>query len=163
MSALAGKQSLLSPASELEALARRLMDIARSTGADRKPVPRRPTLTEVAQHIVETRRDRKRDFGSELFVDPAWDMMLDLFIAREQDRHISIDSLATASGRPSTTALRWVGVLIETGHFVSRSDPAAGSVQHVELSPATYGQLQAYLSRVADAWVAACWGMNSDG
>jgi hypothetical protein len=58
--------------------------------------------------IVACRAIRNKMFGSDLFADPAWDIMLDLAIARAEDRRISISSLCIAANVPATTALRCI-------------------------------------------------------
>jgi DNA-binding transcriptional ArsR family regulator len=72
----------------------------------------------VLSKAVETyrfRRRRKNFLPPDLFAEPAWDMLLDLFAARLQNRRISVTSACYASDVPSTTALRWLGVLQDAG------------------------------------------------
>lgn len=42
-------------------------------------------------------------------------MLLDLTAARAEHKRVSVTSLCIASGIPSTTALRWIGILINAG------------------------------------------------
>lgn len=42
-------------------------------------------------------------------------MLLDLYIQRSVGRRVTVTSLCIASGVATTTALRWVGLLIESG------------------------------------------------
>jgi DNA-binding MarR family transcriptional regulator len=72
--------------------------------------------------MIRNRRKRKDYFGDRLFDDPAWDMILDLAIAKARFRRVSVTSLCIASGVPSTTALRWVSVLVECGLFRREND-----------------------------------------
>lgn len=67
--------------------------------------------------IIRQRQERSRYFDGDLFADPAWDMLLDLAAARAEHRRVSVTSLSIASGVPPTTALRWIGLLIEAGLF----------------------------------------------
>ena len=67
--------------------------------------------------IIRQRQERSRYFDGDLFADPAWDMLLDLAAARAEHRRVSVTSLSIASGVPPTTALRWIGLLVDAGLF----------------------------------------------
>ncbi len=69
--------------------------------------------------IIRARQLRFRYFSSDLFADPAWDMLLDLTLARAERRRVSVTSLCIASGVPTTTALRWIK-LLEQSSLVER-------------------------------------------
>jgi CheY-like chemotaxis protein/DNA-binding MarR family transcriptional regulator len=56
--------------------------------------------------LVAARVDREMIFKSNIFSDPAWEMLLDLAVAEASGRCISVTSLCLASGAPTTTALR---------------------------------------------------------
>jgi DNA-binding MarR family transcriptional regulator len=66
------------------------------------------------------RRRRESLFGSDLFSDPAWDVLLDLFVAQGEGRRVSVKSACIAAAAPQTTALRYINRLIEAG-LVERS------------------------------------------
>ncbi|MBB3861431.1 DNA-binding MarR family transcriptional regulator [Novosphingobium hassiacum] len=76
-----------------------------------------------ARKVYIARRDRERASHSpELFNDPAWDILLDLFIAHAQDKFISVSDAGLAGQVPATTALRWVWSLEKTGLVERRAD-----------------------------------------
>jgi hypothetical protein len=79
----------------------------------------RPALPDprLVRRIIRQRQMRARFFDGELFADPAWDMLLDLTAARAEHNRVSVTSLCIASGVPPTTALRWIGQLIDAGLF----------------------------------------------
>lgn len=79
--------------------------------ATRPPLPD-PRLI---RRILRQRQLRARFFEGDLFADPAWDMLLDLSAARAEHSRVSVTSLCIASGVPPTTALRWIGQLIDAG------------------------------------------------
>ncbi len=59
---------------------------------------------------------RRRKIGAgELFGDPAWEMLLDLLLAKMEDRQVSVSSACIASGAPMSTALRLVRRLVSEG------------------------------------------------
>src|SRR3546814_17984132 len=67
-----------------------------------------------ARELLRFRRLRDRYFAGDLFADPAWDMLLDLYAARSQNSHpVSVSSLCIASSVPATTALRWIKAMEE--------------------------------------------------
>ena len=78
------------------------------------------------RQILRQRRMREQYFPAELFADPAWDMLLDLYAARLEHQPVSVSSLCIAAAVPATTALRWIRTMTETGLFVRESDPQDG-------------------------------------
>lgn len=70
-------------------------------------------LANVASMLYQARRKRDSYMPAELFADPAWDMLLDLFAAGAHARQITVSSLCIASSVPATTALRWIATLEE--------------------------------------------------
>jgi hypothetical protein len=75
------------------------------------------------RRLIRARRLRDRTFGAGLFEDPAWDMMLDLFAAHLEETDVSVSSLCIAAAVAPTTALRWIGRLIDAGLFTRAPDP----------------------------------------
>jgi hypothetical protein len=86
----------------------------------------RPALPDprLVRRIIRQRQLRARFFDGELFADPAWDMLLDLTAARAEHTRVSVTSLCIASGVPPTTALRWIGQMIDAGLFARVEDEA---------------------------------------
>jgi hypothetical protein len=95
--------------------------------------------------IIRARRLRDHFFKSELFADPAWDMMLDLMAARIEGQKVAVSSLCIAAAVPPTTALRWIKALCDQGIFVRLADPEDGRRVFIELADATAAALDAYL------------------
>src|SRR3546814_5849017 len=52
--------------------------------------------------LIRARRMRDQFFRSELFADPAWDMLLDLMAARLEHKRVSVSSLCIAAAVPVT-------------------------------------------------------------
>ncbi|MEJ5978031.1 winged helix DNA-binding protein [Novosphingobium sp. PS1R-30] len=77
----------------------------------------------IALAWVAARQARNRVLDSSLFADPAWDILLDLYICHAQDVRGTISDACIASSVPATTALRWISIL-ESRDLVTRSrDP----------------------------------------
>lgn len=113
-------------ADELVAIAARLRDVAAapvgSVPAIRSQRPERRYLAH-ARQIYAMRRKRAAIFGNpELFGEPAWDILLDLYIAHGDGKEVSVSSACIGSAAPPTTGLRWLGVLAEEGLVVREND-----------------------------------------
>ena len=96
--------------------------------------------------ILRQRRLRNRFFDPALFADPAWDMLLDLMAERLEGEGVSVTSLCIASAVPSTTALRWIRTLIDSGLVQRRADPADGRRIHISLTDPAALAMSAYLA-----------------
>ena len=75
------------------------------------------------REAIRARRLRDHYFGSGLFEDPAWDMLLDLFAAELERAQVSVSSLCIAAAVAPTTALRWITRMTEAGLFERQPDP----------------------------------------
>lgn len=83
-------------------------------------LPDRAALLDRTAQDYANRRQRRRHFTAELFGEPAWDLLLDLFRARLEGKMITVTSACIAADVPLSTALRWLGVLEGEG-LVERS------------------------------------------
>ncbi|MGB3739594.1 MAG: MarR family transcriptional regulator [Pontixanthobacter sp.] len=77
-----------------------------------KPAMPDPRLV---RRIIRQRQMRAKFFDSDLFADPAWDILLDLTAARAEHLRVSVTSLCIAANVPPTTALRWITQMIDVG------------------------------------------------
>lgn len=89
------------------------------TPATRLPRLQRPVLANFITRLRKLRMLRNEIVGAPLFRDPAWDMLLELFVAHEREEEITITSLCYASGVPLSTGTRQFQRLEEHG-LVSR-------------------------------------------
>jgi DNA-binding MarR family transcriptional regulator len=74
------------------------------------------------RRTIAARADRKRIFSTSLFSDPAWDMLLELYVASLAQRRLQISRLMERTGVPGTTTLRWIAVLEKEGLIQRQSD-----------------------------------------
>lgn len=88
-----------------------------------------------ARTALKVREQRAKFFpATEIFGEPCWDMILDLFVASLTGRAISVTSACVASRVPATTALRWLTVL-EKEKIVERvADSKDGRRVYVSLT-----------------------------
>jgi len=126
--------------------------LAAASGAGQDPAAPVPEIPVTAvRGAIRERRLRDRYFAQDLFAEPAWDMMLDLFEAELTQRRVAISSLCIAAAVPATTALRWLKALTEKGLFVRRDDPFDGRRVYVELSHETSMALRRYFGEIANS------------
>ena len=90
--------------------------------ASERAVPPTPDPRFVRK-VIASRQARAKYFDSELFADPAWDMLLDLTAAEAERAQVSVTSLCIAAAVPATTGLRWIKQLVDCGVFVRVADP----------------------------------------
>lgn len=149
---------LIGIANELLAMARELEMAMHDSSAAALPSSTGPAITasanqdhpvwvELARQTYEDRRRRHKIFQSdELFGEPAWDILLDLFIAAKERRRVSVTSACIGSAVPSTTALRWISILERQGFLTREADPGDARRVYVRLSPSGYEAMLEYFS-----------------
>ncbi|WP_061923751.1 hypothetical protein [Altererythrobacter epoxidivorans] len=110
-----------------------------------------PTLLERAERLYADRRQRSPLIGGyELFGEPAWDILLDLYIAHARGKVVSVSSACIGSAAPPTTGLRWLGILQQEGLVLRENDPQDQRRVNVRLSPDAITRLETYLSGLTD-------------
>ncbi|WP_017665086.1 MarR family transcriptional regulator [Porphyrobacter sp. AAP82] len=100
----------------------------------------------LVRQMIANRQARCRFFDSELFGDPAWDMLLDLTAAHGEGARVSVTSLCIAAGVPATTALRWLTQMVESGIFVRVPDPADRRRAFIALSDTALHAMSGYFA-----------------
>lgn len=119
---------------------------------DSPPAPRTGSTAALARALYRERQIRTKFLGTAVHLgEPGWDILLDLYIAASEQRRVSVSSLCIASGVPSTTALRWIALLVERGALVRESDDHDRRRAYLRLSDATKAAMDAYLSAVRGA------------
>jgi DNA-binding MarR family transcriptional regulator len=106
---------------------------------------------QLVRQTIRARRMRDAFFGENLFEDPAWDMLLDLYAAHLESRRVSVSSLCIAAAVAPTTALRWIGKLTEAGLFDREPDPADRRRAFMVLSAKALRGMEGYVAAVRRA------------
>lgn len=107
------------------------------------------------RRAIRARRMRDDAFGaSGLFEDPAWDMLLDLFAAELERRQVSVSSLCIAAAVAPTTALRWIGKLIDARLLERRPDDLDRRRAFISLSAKASMAMRHYVAAVRRAGLA---------
>lgn len=97
--------------------------------------------------LIRARHARANHFSSDLFADPAWDILLDLMAARLEGKAVSVSSLCIAAAVPLTTALRWIKTMTDGGLLERKADPTDGRRIFIDLSERAMAAMQAYFAR----------------
>jgi DNA-binding MarR family transcriptional regulator len=74
------------------------------------PDGERASLEQRARGMLESRRRRVAIFGPQIFAEPAWDMLLILYLSGGGRRQTQT-SLGELSGASRSTAMRWIDYL----------------------------------------------------
>lgn len=150
----ADMESLFHPlADELMAVASRLRCVATAAPPALGSVTTRPSRNvrpspgslALARMIYALRRKRATIFGNaDLFSEPAWDILLDLFIAQGEGKDVSVSSACIGSAAPPTTGLRWLGVLTDEGLVLRENDAEDNRRVLVRLTPAGLAAMERF-------------------
>lgn len=98
--------------------------------------------------LLKLRRNRDRFFGDDLFADPAWDILLELYAATLGQLRVSVTSLCHGAAVPATTALRWINQLEDRGLIARRDDPMDGRRHFLMLSNEGLDAMNGYFRTV---------------
>lgn len=99
--------------------------------------------------LQDLRARRNAAFGSDLFGEPGWDMLLELFVAKQQERRLSVKSLTIASNTPQTTAGRYLAELLDRGYAVCMEDPADGRRKLICITREGYRKMDQLFAQAA--------------
>lgn len=102
-------------------------------------------LADFAAHCIRERERRKRYFNADLFGEPIWDILLDLFISTAFGKPTTVKSSTIASGVPQTTALRYLNLLEERGIVERSASPNDGRAVILRLTYPAMAAMREYL------------------
>lgn len=99
----------------------------------------------LARRLIAERREREALLGPGLFGEPAWDILLDLFAAEEENVRVAISSLCIAANVPPTTGLRWITSMVADGTLIRVPDPSDKRRVWIRLAPEIFERMRALL------------------
>lgn len=120
-----------------------------------RPTHQPPISAPQLREIIKLRRLRDQFFNADLFADPAWDIMLDLYAAGMEGRQVSVSSLCIAASVPPTTALRWITSMTDNGLLTRKQDPHDARRVFIMLSEATLEKLDSYFREAGKRSISA--------
>ena len=91
-------------------------------------------LLAFARETYAVRRRRDRHLPGDLFGEPTWDILLDLYVATRENRPVPTTSACIGANVPPTTALRWLRILETRGLVEREEDNRDGRRTFVRLS-----------------------------
>lgn len=105
------------------------------------------SLAAKARQILDARERRTRLFGRAMFGEPAWDMLLLLYVS-ESGRRQTVTRLAHLSGASKGTALRWLDYLLHQNLVRREPHPTDRRAAFVELTDKGRSALDRYLTEM---------------
>lgn len=103
---------------------------------------------ELAKQLLAQRMARFDYFPAELFHEPAWDMLLALFVAQEERRTMNVKTLVGSAHAPVTTSQRWIDHLHKLKLVDRVIDPLDRRRMEISLSDSGNTAVRAYLRRL---------------
>lgn len=98
-----------------------------------------------ARKMLQVAIARRRPPFGDLCSDPAWLILLDLFVREHDGLRTCISDACNASMSPQPTALRYLEELARRGAILKRPDPADQQNVYLTLSGGTKEELAALL------------------
>jgi len=99
--------------------------------------------------FINARRARELVLDPKLFADPAWDILLEAYVADLMQTRLSITSLCFGAGVPLTTALRWLRKLEEKGWLERKTDPMDARRTWIELTGKGSARMSQYFNTIS--------------
>jgi CheY-like chemotaxis protein len=98
-------------------------DASPRTGGSDTGEPTEEELASFLQGYIRTHERRGMFLDTDLFADPAWSILLDLALARLDNKPLPVSSACVAAGVPMSTALRHIRILVANGYARRWQDP----------------------------------------
>lgn len=103
------------------------------------------------RRYLAARAERGRYFNSRLFGDPAWDMLLELYVAALSQRRVQVSRLAERTAVPMTTTLRWISQLEREGLILREGDRFDARLVLLSLTDEGRQKMDRYFDEVPEA------------
>lgn len=137
---------------DMAALARILRSLNDAASGESAEAPTQASFSHecviLARRLKSGRNQRAQFFKEDLFGEPAWEMMLALYIADGEGYRLKISDVCNESGVPATTALRWMDKLIDIGMARRIPNRLDARSSYIEGTEALRSQMTEYLQHV---------------
>lgn len=107
-------------------------------------------LSQIALRILQERLRRYRYLDSDLFGEPAWAILLDLFVSTANGSLATVKTACLASESPPTTALRYISILVDRGLVERRPSSEDGRLTTLALTYRAMAAVREYLRHLGD-------------
>lgn len=111
-----------------------------------------PALASV-NSMMAARNARLKFFDHDLFFDPAWAMLLDLYRSELLGKSLCVSSLCLGSGVPGTTALRYLRILEDRGYVERIPDELDKRRSFVRLATRTRDAMASYVESLRSSGI----------
>ena len=125
---------------------RELSTILRKAATAEHRYKHRELWVESARQTFADRALRAQFFNEVMFGEPAWDMLLVLYVSEQTGAEHTVSGLLSLAGAPHTTSLRWLDLLTKERLVSRRAHPTDKRVVYVALTDKGLGALDAYFS-----------------
>jgi len=125
------------------------------TGDAAALVRRQRLALTLAREFYAGRRRRARYLSIDLFGEPTWDILLDLYVSAREGRRVPTTSACIGAHVPPTTALRWLRILEMRGLVEREEDGRDGRRTFVRLTERGRAVMEAFLGTMADTLLVA--------
>lgn len=120
------------------------------SNASASMLPAHPISENGIRTILKHRRKRDEFFEGDLFADPAWDILLELYAAALGQSRLSTGSVTIGAAVPATTALRWIKSLEAKNLIERKADPLDGRRNFLSLSEGAFDALTSYFKAIGE-------------
>ena len=132
----------------------RLLELLRPHRNGPNEAKSRENLRAVARFTLEARQGRVEHFSPAMFGEPAWDLLLALYLTEADTRAPALSSLAKTAGIAITTAFRWIDYLEEKRLIERERSSDDARALTVALSEVGRTRLEGYFADVLASMVA---------
>ncbi len=133
----------------------RLLELLKARRNDAAGEGSRQNLLLAARFLLDARQGRLEHFSPAMFGEPAWDLLLALYVTEPDVPAPPVSSLAKIAGIAVTTAFRWIDYLEEKRLIERRRSSADGRALTIALSEGGRARLEGYLAGVLAGITAA--------
>lgn len=113
-----------------------------------------PALIQLAKRIKAIRESRAALLDSSLFGEPAWNILLALYVAAGERYALSISALCAESGAPNSTAARSINRMIALKMVRRVPNPTDNRSTYIELTQGTAAKLTELLESARSKYLA---------
>jgi DNA-binding transcriptional ArsR family regulator len=103
----------------------------------------------LARRIYAAGIERQRTFPEVVFDQPAWSIMIDLYIAHHEKRLVNMFGASIGARVPQSTAHRWLEKLEDAGLVARVPSVLNGRDVLVALTPDAVARMEGLLGRIA--------------
>jgi DNA-binding MarR family transcriptional regulator len=104
--------------------------------------------TDTLKRVIRARNRRSSLFSGELFIDPAWDILLELSLARLEGRGVTTGDLVRLSSVRESIVLRWIDKLVQDGWILPDPEPSGEQGAVLDLSAKAAAGMQKWINEL---------------